>query len=227
MASVRKRGEITMFQSDLVKDIKAVYNTQKLFIGKFEEWETHYKNYGVFHSEDILLEAIKLSERFTNQVRLLSPNTFMVNYEDKLTDIFIKEQDLAFEVLDDHGFKLTLPFMLPKKKDYQSNARYYRTIIEYYLQKVSWDMKISRITEPVTLLFIHGYDKDRDQSKWRDHDNIELNVVVDRLATYLITDDNGYNCKHFYASQTAEKNQCEVFIIKNRYALEYIANYLE
>lgn len=216
-----------MLPSDIKKDIRGINHTLNLFNNKFEEWQLHYQNLGVFKSEEVLLEVIKLSERFSNQVRLLSPNTFMMNYQEKITEIMKVEHNLSFEILGDEGFKLTLPFMLPKKKDFQSNAKYYRAIIEYYLQQESWNHNIRRITEPVTLLFVHGYNQSKDSSQWRDHDNIELNVVVDRIATYLITDDNAYNCKHFYASKTAERDQCEVYVIKNQYALDYIKQYYE
>ena len=47
----------------------------------------------------------------------------------------------------------------------------------------------------------------------RDHDNIELNTVVDAVAMFFLVDDTPFECRHYYCSVVGDEESTEVFIV--------------
>ena len=39
------------------------------------------------------------------------------------------------------------------------------------------------------MIFRHTYDRNRPEREYRDHDNIELNTVVDAVVMFFLVDD--------------------------------------
>ena len=48
------------------------------------------------------------------------------------------------------------------------------------------------------MIFRHVYDRNRPEREYRDHDNIELNTVVDAIAMFFLVDDTPLECRHYY-----------------------------
>ena len=69
---------------------------------------------------------------------------------------------------------------------------------------------------------MHEYGEEIPTIQWRDHDNIELNVVVDQISHYMLLDDSPDLCRHLYLSKEAEKTQTEVYIIRNKFLLNWL-----
>ena len=57
------------------------------------------------------------------------------------------------------------------------------------------------------------YSWERPEHKYRDHDNIELNMIVDTIAVKVMIDDAPMKCRHYYCSAPGKVEQTEVYVI--------------
>ena len=75
-----------------------------------------------------------------------------------------------------------MPILLPRKEN--SSRSYIRDFLYPVLERFSAGKGTIRYRNCV-LIFRHGYDRNRPERGYRDHDNIELNTVVDALAMFF------------------------------------------
>jgi hypothetical protein len=107
-------------------------------------------------------------------------------------------------------FCLRLPALMPKKN---KGSVLYVTDPLYPAMKRFWHGK-----EPVcypynVIIFRHVYDRERPERQYRDHDNIELNRIVDIVALYVMADDSPMRCRHYYCSAPGGENRTEVYVV--------------
>ena len=67
--------------------------------------------------------------------------------------------------------------------------------------------------EDCVLIFRHVYDRKRPERYYQDHDNIELNSVVDAVALYFMHDDGPTQCRHYYCMAVDDQERTEVFLV--------------
>lgn len=63
------------------------------------------------------------------------------------------------------------------------------------------------------LIYRHVYSRDRPERQRRDHDNIEVNMVSDTVALYVLPDDGPEICCHYYCSAAAQTERTEVYVV--------------
>ena len=63
------------------------------------------------------------------------------------------------------------------------------------------------------LIYRHIYARDRPERKKRDHDNIEVNMVSDIVAMYVLPDDGPSVCSHYYCSTQGQSDRTEVYVV--------------
>ena len=63
------------------------------------------------------------------------------------------------------------------------------------------------------LIYRHVYARDCPERRYRDHDNIEINLVSDSVALYTMPDDNPTVCTHFYCSAAGSSERTEVYVV--------------
>jgi len=107
-------------------------------------------------------------------------------------------------------FAMRFPALLPKKE--RGGVNYVRGFLWPAMRR------FIRANPPVqfgdcALVFRHVYDRDRPERLFRDHDNIEVNAVVDIAATHLLRDDSPLQCAHFYCSAAGDADGTEVYIV--------------
>jgi len=107
-------------------------------------------------------------------------------------------------------FGLRLPSLLPKKE--KGSADYIRLSLYVALQDYFNQNERKRFRESV-IVFRHRYDRRRPERWIRDHDNIEVNAVIDTLALFVLEDDTANLCDHYYCSVSGDCNQTEAYII--------------
>lgn len=107
-------------------------------------------------------------------------------------------------------FGLRLPSLLPKKE--KGSADYVRLSLYLALKDYFIQNERKRFRESV-IVFRHRYDRHRPERWARDHDNIEINAVIDALALFVLEDDTANLCDHYYCSVSGECNQTEVYVI--------------
>lgn len=82
--------------------------------------------------------------------------------------------------------KLQMPILLPRKE--KSSRSYIRGFLYPALEQFAFSRVKIRYRNCV-LIFRHVYDRNRPEREYRDHDNIELNTVVDAIAMFFLVDD--------------------------------------
>lgn len=107
-------------------------------------------------------------------------------------------------------FSIRIPALLPKKSE--GSADYIRSSL--YLAMKDFFMKSEpvRFTDCV-LIYRHVYSRDRPERKKRDHDNIEVNMVSDIIAMYVMPDDGPDVCSHYYCSAEGNSDRTEVYVV--------------
>ena len=66
------------------------------------------------------------------------------------------------------------------------------------------------------LIYRHVYDRARPERKMRDHDNIEINMVSDIVAMYVMPDDSPAVCSHYYCSTAGQEERTEVYVVPKK-----------
>ena len=94
-------------------------------------------------------------------------------------------------------FSLRIPALLPKKD--AGSADYIRSSLYLAMREFFLDSQPVRYNDCV-LIYRHIYARDRPERKKRDHDNIEVNMVSDIVAMYVLPDDGPSICSHYYCS---------------------------
>jgi hypothetical protein len=118
-------------------------------------------------------------------------------------------------------FGVVMPALLPKKQ--KGSAEYIREYLYLAMNKFFRDKQSVRYTDCV-LIFRHIYKRDRPERQYRDHDNIELNMVIDILALYVLFDDTALRCEHHYYSMPGNENRTEIFVVPQSEHGSWIAN---
>lgn len=127
----------------------------------------------------------------------------------------VKEISGAYvEYTKEDWFHMRLPVLLPKKES--GNSKYIRTIAYSALNEYFGQNRHEKYKEPVVLVYDHVYNESVPESKYRDHDNIELNVVTDMVALYCLTDDSPLLCKHYYTSRKGQTSFTDVYIVPQK-----------
>ena len=163
-----------------------------------------------------LFNLVKLSENNTERIRMLPIFTGYNKAKEQVENIIIDELNISIEDNRKNDsldmIHIHLNSLLPKKE--KERAGYIRasmiTACDRYYKENIFDI----ISEPVVIIFKHNYNS--EERMWRDHDNIEINVVMDAIALYFLTDDTSKSCDHFYFSEYTGEDSTDIFIVKQK-----------
>ena len=153
----------------------------------------------------------RIAEKTVNIARLLPSVSGMPKANIIVEKNILSENNVFVEYTKNGWFHVKLPFLLPKKE--KGNPSYIRTTLNTAL--ASFFAEHERVFfDDCVLIFNHCYSEER--KKYRDHDNIELNSVVDLLALYVMVDDAPMRCQHYYFSSISDYDYTEVFIVPKK-----------
>lgn len=107
-------------------------------------------------------------------------------------------------------FSVRLPMLLPKKSS--GSADYIRSFLYPAMRRFFMNKLPVRYRDCV-LIYRHVYDKKRPERQRRDHDNIEINMVSDIIAMYVMPDDGPSTCAHYYLSAVGNSERTEVYVV--------------
>lgn len=107
-------------------------------------------------------------------------------------------------------FCLRIPALLPKKAG--GSADYIRSFL-YPAMRAFFEKQPPVRYGDCTLIYRHVYDRARPERKRRDHDNIEINMVSDVIAMYVMPDDGPAVCAHYYCSAEGPADRTEVYVV--------------
>lgn len=158
-----------------------------------------------------LLQLVACAEKLCNQIRLLPTYTGMPSSINAVKNTIIETNDALAEYTDDGWFHLSLPGLLPRKE--KGDAKFIRTIAQSALSQYFNSHPKYVFRCPVVLVYQHVYEKSRKERAYRDHDNIEINVINDLLALYCLSDDGPMKCRHYYTSKQSDEDRTEIYIV--------------
>ena len=107
-------------------------------------------------------------------------------------------------------FALRIPALLPKKAS--GSADYVRSFLYPAMRRFFQAQPPVRYRDCV-LIYRHVYSRDRPERRYRDHDNIEVNMVSDIVALYVMPDDSPKVCAHYYCSTSGADDRTEVYVV--------------
>lgn len=150
------------------------------------------------------------TERLVQIARSLPALTGSPAAREEMEAAIMKAMPIVVGLTREGWFGIDIPALLPKKE--RGNAAYIREGLYLALAAYFKDRERLRIDDCV-LTVCHRYGRDRPERAYRDHDNIELNAVVDALAMYALHDDAPLGCFHFYCSTADERDATTVLLV--------------
>ncbi len=107
-------------------------------------------------------------------------------------------------------FSVRFPVLLPKKET--GSPEYVRGFLYPAMARFFAGRPPVRYANCV-LVYRHVYDRTRPERRMRDHDNIEVNMVSDIIALYVLPDDGPAVCSHYACSAAGPEDRTEVYAV--------------
>ena len=107
-------------------------------------------------------------------------------------------------------FRMRFPALLPRKR--HGSTDYIRESLYPAMYRFFADRPRFHYSDCV-IIFRHLYDRRRPERQYRDHDNIELNEVVNLISQFLLDGDAPLLCFHFYMSEAADADATETIVL--------------
>lgn len=175
-----------------------------------EETQAHFQCRNIEGAYAAAFEAAEHSEKLTNICRELPAYTGHPRAHKMIEEVMLKSFPVEIGFTEEGWFCLRMPAFLPKKNKGSAD---YLTDPLYPAMVKFWNGKPPvRYPYNVTV-FRHVYSHDRPERQYRDHDNIELNRVLDIVALYVMVDDSPMRCRHYYCSAPGSGNRTEVYVV--------------
>lgn len=186
-------------ESQVRKLTMAVSNTRQMY--ECGNMELAYEV--AMRAEDVAERAVLLARALP----AYTGNPLAAMEVQNLIDVSIRV-DMGFT--EEGWFSVRIPLLLPKKEF--GSADYVRSFLFPAMKD------FFRHREPVryhrcVLAYRHVYSSRRPERQRRDHDNIEVNMVSDIIALYVMEDDAPSLCSHYYSSAAGTEERTEVYVV--------------
>lgn len=162
------------------------------------------------------LQIQMTSEQISNIARLL-PTYLNPNGTELVIEQIAEALEITYSYVDE-VFRAEIPSLLPKKE--KGSARWIRASVQSTLREYIAKTGMKPLVGNYVVLFEHVYS--RKDRQMRDHDNIELNVVMDSIALFLLVDDSPQYAHHHYLSRYGEKDMTVVHLIPQERFISYL-----
>ncbi len=108
-------------------------------------------------------------------------------------------------------FEITLPCLLPKRRQSQS-TEYLIDPLTIALEQYVRTHAVQRFRRCV-VCFSHVYCRDLPERRVRDYDNLEIKQYLDAVAAYLLIDDGGLFCDVYHTTELDKADCTQMFIM--------------
>lgn len=163
--------------------------------------------------EEAMHETFRLAdqgERLALHLRGIPALTGIPHAQSALEEMVPAVMDIWVGRTAEGWLYVSFPRLLPRKE--HGSPEFIRRGLYWALQKYFGDHETPRIDNCV-LVLRHVYDEKLPQRRWRDHDNIEVNAVIDAVAFFALRDDAPSICSHFYCSVAGRADGTQVFVV--------------
>ena len=193
------------FQMTLEKTIR---QTEKL-LKILQAVQTDYADKRMEAAMEKAVSAAKQAEEVALLTRALPAHIGHPRAKDLTRNAIAEMIPIEIGFTDQGWFCLRMPILLPRKE--KSSRSYIRGFLYPELEQFATGRKIRY--RNCVLIFRHVYNRHRPEREYRDHDNIELNTVVDAIAMFFLVDDTPLECRHYYCSAAGSAERTEVYIV--------------
>lgn len=181
--------------------------TQIAYVRRF------YQDANLQAAYDAALQLEEISEKLVLFTRKLPAYTGNPMAEAAVENCMAENIPVEIGFTAEGWFSIRIPALLPKKTS--GSADYIRSFL-YPAMRNFFDGKVPIRYKDCVLAYRHVYDRTRPERQKRDHDNIEINMVSDILAVYVLPDDSPSICSHYYCSTEASDDRTEIYIIPQK-----------
>jgi len=150
------------------------------------------------------------AEKLTLLARIIPAFTGHPKAKERMGTQISKVIPISIELTPEGWFKMVIPTLLPRKG--RGNQDYIQENL-YPAMKRFVEARPPSHFEKSVIVFRHVYDYERPDRLLRDHDNIELNAVVNAVAFYLLPSDAPMHLDHFYCTAPGEASCTEVYLV--------------
>ena len=198
--------EQTYFQIQLDRAIK---EAEKL-LKQLNAVKTDYAEKRIEDALEKSVSAARIVESVALKTRALPAYTGHPHADSMVQKAIDEAIPVEMGFTEEGWFSLRIPILLPRKE--KSSRSYLRGFLYPALERFTCRKPKNRYRNCV-LIFRHVYDRNRPEREYRDHDNIELNTVVDAVAMFFLVDDTPLECRHYYCSAAGDEERMEVYIV--------------
>ena len=196
--------------------LKSKENSLRARIAALEFYLDHGDNTNKMW-QSLLVE--ETAEQLALVARSLPIYTGCPNAAEFVTKTIKEEIPVEIGFTAEGWFSLRMPMLLPKKNS--GSADYIRSFL-YPAMRDFFDGKPPVRYRDAVLIYRHVYDRERPERQMRDHDNLEINMVSDIVAMYVMPDDGPSVCTYYYCSASAEQERTEVYVVPKRDFLTWL-----
>lgn len=192
------------------KTLDKIENKIQLISEQFNSARFLYTNgfIGEAYEKSMLLE--ETTEKLVLLTRILPAYTGNPNADIEVNNIMRISIPLEIGFTVEGWFSVRIPALLPKKS--KGSADYIRSFLYPAMSEFFKAVPPVRYSDCV-LIYRHIYDRKRRERQKRDHDNIEINMVSDIIALYVMPDDGPSVCSHYYCSAEGCNDRTEIYVV--------------
>ena len=203
------------FQMTLEKTIRQTEKLLKLL----KAVHTDYADKRMEAAMEKAVSAAKQAEEVALLTRALPAHTGHPRAKELTRNAIAEAIPVEIGFTDQGWFCLRMPILLPRKE--KSSRSYIRDFLYPVLEQFAAGREFRY--RNCVLIFRHVYDRNRPEREYRDHDNIELNTVVDAIAMFFLVDDTPLECRHYYCSAPGSTERTEVYIVPRNEFEDWLA----
>ena len=189
---------------DKVELAKRSLEAQMAYVRRF------YQDADLQAAYDAALQLEEISEKLVLFTRRLPAYTGSPAAESAVENCMAESIPVEIGFTVEGWFALRIPALLPKKAS--GSADYVRSFLYPAMRRFFQAQPPVRYRDCV-LVYRHVYSRDRPERRYRDHDNIEVNMVSDIVALYVMPDDSPEVCAHYYCSVSGMNDRTEVYAV--------------
>lgn len=165
------------------------------------------------------LQMALCSEKFLLLVRQLPAYFGIPTAQDEVEKITRSCVPINVGFTAEGWFSVQMPFLLPEKKS--GSVEYVRSILYPVMRDFFETSPPVRYTDCV-VIFRHVYEETRSERRKRDHDNMEIKMVTDIVALYVMPDDAPGICNHYHCSVKGTGERTEVYVVPKEDFLKFL-----
>ncbi len=206
----------------LVKDYDSLKSLLKQADTLISKIDLCLKNDNFENAFSEILELQKKTEQIANKGRSLPLVYANPKIQKKIETNIIINQNLKLKIDISNDFvEMQLPFLLNKKES--GSPAFIKNTLYAGLNNAFENApdNFKKFDEEMVIVFEHCYVN--NYLSYRDHDNIDINMIIDILCSFFLKDDSPKKLSHLYFSSfDSDINKTKVYLVKKMDLIKFL-----